>query len=129
MKPPKIDICIEGYDTNQTDFYIGNLIEQHEADTKRISELQKENERLHRELELMSESMKKIASSSEKADTRLSAIEEKLGIPQDKAPTAKNDDAAVKRAQEAFAAEQAEISERLGLIRGNIGSLKAILNK
>lgn len=129
MKPPKIDICIEGYDTNQTDFYIGNLIEQHEADTKRISELQKENERLHRELELMSESMKKIASSSEKADTRLSAIEEKLGIPQDKAPTAENDDAAMKRTQEAFAAEQAEINERLGLIRGNIGSLKAILNK
>ncbi len=41
MKPPKIDVCIEGYDTDQTDFYINNLIEQHDSDTKRLAQLQK----------------------------------------------------------------------------------------
>lgn len=125
MKPPKIDICIEGYDTNQTDFYISNLIEQHDADAKRVTELQKENERLRSELEIMSSSMKEVARSFEKVNLRLSAIEKNLGISHKEM----REEAVSKAAEEAFAAEQAEIGKKLDAIRANIGSLRTILNK
>ena len=53
MNPPKIDICIEGYNTDQTDFYISYLIEKYntcEQNYKnalnKISELEAENQRL-----------------------------------------------------------------------------------
>lgn len=57
MNPPKLEICFEGYNTDQTDFYIGQLIEKinslkYENDTskERISYLEAENKQLRNEL-------------------------------------------------------------------------------
>lgn len=57
MNPPKLEICFEGYNTDQTDFYIGQLIEKinslkYENDTSkdRISYLEAENKQLRSEL-------------------------------------------------------------------------------
>ena len=80
MKPPKIDVCIEGYDTDQTDFYINNLIEQHDSDTKRLAQLQKENAELRADFDSLMSVMKQMMSKLDTVDSRLAAIETALGI-------------------------------------------------
>ncbi len=57
MNPPKIDICIEGYNTEQTDFYISHLINKinlttglYEKALNKISFLENENEKLRNNL-------------------------------------------------------------------------------
>ncbi len=57
MNPPNLEICFEGYNTDQTDFYIGQLIEKINAleSTNKISEnriefLETENRQLRNEL-------------------------------------------------------------------------------
>lgn len=129
MKPPKIDICIEGYDTNQTDFYIENLIERHESDSKMISELQTENRRLRSELELISDSVKGFTGALEKIGTRLSAVEKALGISEEKAKEnicesiSENCDRAVLEEQ------RAEIQQRMQAVKSSIDSLRTIMKK
>lgn len=71
MKPPKIDVCIEGYDTDQTDFYINNLIEQHDSDTKRLAQLQKENAELRADFDSLMSVMKQMMSKLDTVDSRL----------------------------------------------------------
>ncbi len=53
MNPPKIDICIEGYNVDQTDFYISYLIDKYNSCEQnyknalnKISELEAENQKL-----------------------------------------------------------------------------------
>ena len=57
MNPPKLEICFEGYNTDQTDFYIGQLIEKinilessNESANERLSFLEAENKQLRSEL-------------------------------------------------------------------------------
>lgn len=57
MNPPKLEICFEGYNTDQTDFYIGQLIEkisslssENESARERIAYLESENKQLRNEL-------------------------------------------------------------------------------
>lgn len=57
MNPPKLEICFEGYNTDQTDFYIGQLIEKinalensNESANNRIDSLESENRQLRNEL-------------------------------------------------------------------------------
>ncbi len=53
MNPPRIDICIEGYNVDQTDFYISYLIDKYNSCEQnyknalsKISELEAENNKL-----------------------------------------------------------------------------------
>ena len=113
MKPPKIDVCIEGYDTDQTDFYINNLIEQHDSDTKRLAQLQKENAELRADF-----------------DSRLAAIETALGITAEQRHAEPQAEKSVSPKEiERQDIDRAEVAERLDGIRNSIGSLRAILNK
>lgn len=57
MNPPKLEICFEGYNTDQTDFYIGQLIERinrlesaYDTSKERIASLEAENKQLRSEL-------------------------------------------------------------------------------
>ncbi len=57
INPPKLEICFEGYNTDQTDFYIGQLIEKINilenlscSLNKRIASLESENDQLRNEL-------------------------------------------------------------------------------
>ncbi len=57
MNPPKIDICIEGYNTEQTDFYISQLIDKnnltlqlYEKSLEKITFLESENQKLRNEI-------------------------------------------------------------------------------
>lgn len=57
MNPPKLEICFEGYNTDQTDFYIGQLIEkinglssENESAREKIASLEAENKQLRNEL-------------------------------------------------------------------------------
>ena len=57
MNPPKLEICFEGYNTDQTDFYIGQLIERinrlesaYDMSKERIASLEAENKQLRSEL-------------------------------------------------------------------------------
>ena len=86
MKPPKIDICIEGYNTDQTDFYISYLIEKYntcEQNYKnalnKISELEAENQRLRSDYLSLSQ---KIGGNALELEIigRLKNIENLLGV-------------------------------------------------
>ena len=130
MKPPKIDVCIEGYDTNQTDFYINNLIEQHDSDAKRLAQLQKENAELRADFDSLMSVMKQMTTKLDTVNSRLAGIETALGIPAEQRrtePPAKK--SASPKEAERQEIDRAEVAERLDGIRNSIGSLKAILNK
>ena len=86
MNPPKIDICIEGYNTDQTDFYISYLIEKYntcEQNYKnalnKISELEAENQRLRSDYLALSQ---KIGGNALELEIigRLKNIENLLGV-------------------------------------------------
>lgn len=86
MNPPKIDICIEGYNTDQTDFYISYLIEKYntcEQNYKnalnKISELEAENQRLRSDYLSLSQ---KIGGNALELEIigRLKNIENLLGV-------------------------------------------------
>ena len=130
MKPPKIDVCIEGSDTEQTDFYINNLIEQHDSDTKRLAQLQKENAELRADFDSLMSVMKQMMLKLDTVDSRLAAIETALGITAEQRraePQAEKPDSS--KANDRQDIDRAEVAERLDGIRNSIGSLRAILNK
>lgn len=86
MNPPKIDICIEGYNTDQTDFYISHLIDKYntcEQNYKnalnKISELEAENQRLRSDYLSLSQ---KIGGNALELEIigRLKNIENLLGV-------------------------------------------------
>lgn len=130
MKPPKIDVCIEGYDTDQTDFYINNLIEQHDSDTKRLAQLQKENAELRADFDSLMSVMKQMMSKLDTVDSRLVAIETALGITAEQRRAEPQEEKSVSPKEiERQDIDRAEVAERLDGIRNSIGSLRAILNK
>lgn len=129
MKPPKIDICIEGYDTNQTDFYIENLIERHESDLKMISELQDENRHLHSELEMISESINGVTAALEKIGVRLSAVEKALGVSEEINSETANKIISENDDQIALEVRRAEIRQRMQTVKNSIDSLRTIIKK
>lgn len=129
MKPPKIDICIEGYDTNQTDFYIENLIERHESDSKMISELQTENRRLRSELELISDSVKGFTAALEKIGMRLYAVEKALGISEENSKEDVCESVSENYNRVALEERQAEIQQRMQAVKSSIDSLRTIMKK
>lgn len=78
MNPPKIDICIEGYNIEQTDFYIGQLIEKYtfyrdqcQKCENKIRKLEEENEKLRTEILTLIKSIsdKGISINSDSYDT------------------------------------------------------------
>lgn len=130
MKPPKIDVYIEGYDTDQTDFYINNLIEQHDSDTKRLAQLQKENAELRADFDSLMSVMKQMMSKLDTVDSRLAAIETALGITAEQRRAEPQAEKSVSPKEiERQNIDRAEVAERLDGIRNSIGSLRAILNK
>ena len=130
MKPPKIDVCIEGYDPDQTDFYINNLIEQHDSDTKRLAQLQKENAELRADFGSLMSVMKQMMSKLDTVDSRLAAIETALGITAEQRRAEPQAEKSVSPKEiERQDIDRAEVAERLDGIRNSIGSLRAILNK
>ena len=84
MIPPKIDICIEGYNIEQTDFYIANIIDKYNS----LNELyQKSCEHivfLEKECKngfnaAISESEKRIIDKLDSFETRLKKVENEVG--------------------------------------------------
>lgn len=85
MNPPKFDICIEGYNTEQTDFYISYLIDKYNSCEQnyknalnKISELETENEKLRSDFLALTQ---KIGGNVFEIEiiNRLKKIEEILG--------------------------------------------------
>lgn len=83
MIPPKIDICIEGYNIEQTDFYIAHIIDKYNS----LNELyQKSCEHivfLEKECKngfnaAISESEKRILDKLESFETRLKKVENEV---------------------------------------------------
>ncbi len=86
MNPPKIDICIEGYNTDQTDFYISYLIDKYNTCEQsyknalnKISELEAENQRLRSDYLSLSQKIGGYALELEIIG-RLKNIENLLGV-------------------------------------------------
>ncbi len=84
MNPPKIDICIEGYNVDQTDFYISYLIDKYNSCEQnyknalnKISELESENRKLRSDFLELTE---KISGNSIDIEilSRLKRIEKNL---------------------------------------------------
>ena len=74
MNPPKLEICFEGYNTDQTDFYIGQLIERinrlesaYDMSKERIASLEAENKQLRSELLLFIRQTRAVSVQEESA--------------------------------------------------------------
>lgn len=74
MNPPKLEICFEGYNTDQTDFYIGQLIERinrlesaYDMSKERIASLEAENKQLRSELLLFIKQTRAVSVQEESA--------------------------------------------------------------
>lgn len=86
MNPPKIDICIEGYNTEQTDFYISHLIDKYNTCNElygkalaKISTLEAENEKLRSDILALSQKLSGNILDLEIIN-RIKKIESALGI-------------------------------------------------
>lgn len=88
MTSPKIEICIEGYDIEQTDFYISLLIEKNEQLNKLYEEskeqiglLTETNEKLHKDFLALTKQFSETVSSTDSIVLeKLRAVEKKLDI-------------------------------------------------
>lgn len=88
MNLPKIEICIEGYDIEQTDFYLSMLIEKnenlsqlYEEAQRRISVLSEANEKLHKDfLNLTKQFSETVSSTDNLIYEKLSGVDKKLDM-------------------------------------------------
>ena len=88
MNLPKIEICIEGYDIEQTDFYLSMLIEKnenlsqlYEETQRRISVLSEANEKLHKDfLNLTKQFSETVSSTDNLIYEKLSGVDKKLDM-------------------------------------------------
>lgn len=88
MNSPKIEICIEGYDIEQTDFYISLLIEKNEQITKLYEEAKEQialltstNEKLHRDFLTLTKQFSETVSSSDSIlMEKLRSVEKKIDL-------------------------------------------------
>lgn len=88
MNLPKIEICIEGYDIEQTDFYLSMLIEKNENLSQlyeeaqaRISMLSEANEKLHKDfLNLTKQFSETVSSTDNLIYEKLSSVEKKTDM-------------------------------------------------
>ena len=88
MNLPKIEICIEGYDVEQTDFYLSMLIEKnenlsqlYEEAKSEISLLKETNEKLHKDfLTLTKQFCDSVSSTDNLIYEKLSNVEKKIDI-------------------------------------------------
>ncbi len=88
MNSPKIEICIEGYDIEQTDFYISLLIEKNEQLNKlyedakeQIELLTQTNERLHKDfLSLTKQFSETVSSTDSIVLEKLRTVEKKVDV-------------------------------------------------
>lgn len=85
MNPPKLEICFEGYNTDQTDFYIGQLIERinrlesaYDTSKERIASLEAENKQLRNEL-LLFIKQTRVSSAQEETETAAETAVEESG--------------------------------------------------
>ena len=72
MNSPRLEICIEGYDIEQTDFYISLLIEKNEQINKlyeeakeQIALLTETNEKLHKDFLTLTKQFSETVSSTD----------------------------------------------------------------
>lgn len=88
MNFPKIEICIEGYDIEQTDFYISLLIEKNEQLNKlyeeakeQIASLTETNEKLHKDFLTLTKQFSETVSSTDNIVLeKLRAVEKKIDM-------------------------------------------------
>ena len=88
MSLPKIEICIEGYDIEQTDFYLSMVIEKnenlsqlYEETQRRISVLSEANEKLHKDfLNLTKQFSETVSSTDNLIYEKLSGVDKKLDM-------------------------------------------------
>lgn len=79
MNPPKLEICFEGYNTDQTDFYIGQLIEKinaleniNKSAESRIESLESENRQLRNELLILVKQIRNGEASVDETENTVS---------------------------------------------------------
>ncbi len=96
MKAPKIEICIEGYNIEQTDFYIAHILDKYNS----LNELYKkscehivylEKECKDGFISALSESENRLFNKLESIECRLSNIETRLGINSDSSDSISED--------------------------------------
>ena len=88
MNPPKLDVCIEGYNIEQTDFYINCLLEKcvnlssaNEKSEMQIKKLEEENKRLKNDLSfLFKRAENSFNSRLDRIENQLKRIENGLGF-------------------------------------------------
>lgn len=88
MNNPKIEICIEGYDIEQTDFYISMLIEKNEQINKlyeeakvQIALLSQANEKLHKDFLTLTKQFSETVSSTDSILLeKLRSVEKKIDM-------------------------------------------------
>lgn len=127
MVPPKIDICIEGYNIEQTDFYIAHIIDKYNS----LNELyQKSCEHivfLERECKngfasALSETENRILNKLDSFDKRISDVEIKLGMDTDK-----KDDMMIK--SENKDADEARFKAELSDFHSELEDIKSLFIK
>lgn len=124
MNPPKIDICIEGYNIEQTDLYIGLLLEkynqinsQYIKSTETLKLLEEENQTLKNE---MLSAIKQISSSLKSFDERLDRIENIL----------KTDDKPVKENKnEVVDSSENQLKSDISVLQNELDSIKVLFSK
>ncbi len=124
MNPPKIDICIEGYNIEQTDLYIGLLLEkynqinsQYIKSTETLKLLEEENQTLKNE---MLSTIKQISSSLKSFDERLDRIESILRT--DDKPEKENNN-------EAVVSSENQLKSDISVLQNELDSIKVLFSK
>lgn len=133
MNPPKLDVCIEGYNIEQTDYYIGSLIEKNsilssvnQKNEAEIKRLQEENKLLKDNLPLIFKRFEGLlAIRLDRIEAMLNRIESSFGL---------SDSVEEKSGKELYRSEQrscdatdndVEIKEKLSEIRKMLDSLNS----
>lgn len=88
MNPPKLDVCIEGYNIEQTDFYISCLLEKcvnlssaYEKSEMQIKKLEEENKKLKDDLFfLFKRTENSLNSRLDRIENQLKRIEKGCGF-------------------------------------------------
>lgn len=119
MNPPKIDICIEGYNIEQTDFYIAHIIEKYNS----LNELYRkscehivflEKECKEGFLAALSETESRIINKLESLENRLSDVEKEIGIKVEEVEVVSSEDSAqTDENDERFKAELSDFHSEL----------------
>lgn len=129
MNLPDFEICIEGYNTEQVDYYIGRILEENATLKKEyLSFVKSINESMFSRFEFTESSLFKINS-------RLSQIEKALDInrpeiqPEPEAEVSENPIAECEVLTEPESENKEDFSKEIADLKNDLESLKELFNK